>query len=107
MLIGFKYELPKQLYELANKKIPDLNSGYINGWLDEVDEYQLNHCSMYMVCDNEDDVLHNPMAIVARNDMQAVRQFNRITEKDTGTVMCEIIGNCEGVKVIPTGEKIS
>lgn len=107
MLIGFKYRLSPALADLASKEIIDLNGSYIKGWLDEVDVNQLNHCSMYMVCEQNDDSLRKPLAIIARNSFEALRKFSRFANEGTvGTVVCEIVGNCDGVKVEPTGETL-
>lgn len=103
MLIGFKYKLSPAFSKLARQEIPDLNEEYINGWLDSEDANQLYHCSMYMICEQQDEFLSNPLAIIARNSFEALQKFYKATEKNNGTVVCEILNSCEGVKVNPTG----
>lgn len=105
MLIGFKYRLSPALANLASKEIADLNGPYIKGWLDEVDVNQLNHCSMYMVCEQDNDILRKPLAIIARNSFEALRKFSRFANEGVaGTVVCEIVSNCDDIKVEPTEE---
>lgn len=104
MLIGFKYKLSPALVMLASNEVSGLDGQYIKGWLDYEDTNQLNHCSMYMVCEQDNDLLSNPLAIIARNTFEALSKFHRATKLNNGTVMCEIVNNCDGLKVEPTGE---
>lgn len=110
MYINFNYTLPDNLFILASEEIIGLNNNHqITGWVDQADINSriLNHCSLYMICEleiiNNENRLSNPVAIVAKNQTQAMQLFRAITEKDNGTVMCEIIDNCAGLKVKPTG----
>lgn len=110
MLIQFIYRLPDSLVSLMKDTIVDFNSNHITGWMDQMDANQIKHCSLFMICELETNdklnILRNPMAVVAKNDSQAVQIFSKVTNKTNGTVMCEITRDCTTIKVEPTGKTI-
>lgn len=107
MIVQFSYKLPESLVPLMNQAIMDFNDEYILGWVDQADAGNLRHCSMFMITELEthDDITinKNPIAIVAKNESQALEIYYRATENTNGSVFCNITENCSGIKVQPTG----
>lgn len=107
MLIEFQYKLPDGLIPLVNKSIVDFNNDTMIGWLDAADGSRLKHCALYMICESEEHsgmpVYRNPLAIVAKNTSAAMEAFYNITQKENGTILCEIASNCSKILVVPTG----
>ena len=53
MLINFIYKLPASLVPLTRKEMVGFTDDRIVGWFDQADVSQLKHCSMFMVCNYE------------------------------------------------------
>lgn len=104
-MIHFKYRLSDELVRLSQSTIVDFNSTVIPGLVDPGLVGQLNHCSLYMICqlDFKDttQVWKNPMAVVGRNDVDAMESYVRDTKNEDGAILCEITNNCQNIKVIP------
>lgn len=104
-MIKFICALPAGLVPLVNKTVVDYGLDYIRGIVDEGLTGQLRHCSMYMICEYENNhgvsVYRNPLAVVAHNDTEAMEAYVRTTGKENGSILCIIYDRCDNVKVEP------
>ena len=104
-MIKFKYILPEDIGSLVRGSMATPYAGYLVGYLPEELAHDLRHCYLYMVCEldyNKKDninVYSNPVAIVARNDGDALRTFSTETGKDNGMIYGEICNRCDKIKV--------
>ena len=111
-LIKFKYIVNSSLKPLimntfADIATPDSLVGYVDeGKLANMDS--LEHSSLFLTCDceftREDDRpsgYKSPIAIVAKNQTEAVQVYNSIYNTDEGVVICELERRCDKLKVIP------
>lgn len=110
MIVEFNYKLPESLVPLMNQEIMDFNDEYILGYVDQADAGNLKHCSMFMVTQLETydklSINKNPLAIVAKNETQALDIYFRATNNTDGAIFCNITENCSGIKVQPTGKQM-
>lgn len=104
-MIKFRYKVPDNLVPLMVQTIVEYSGDYIIGYLEENLSGQLRHTSLYLVCElefiNDVQVYKNPLAIVSRNDTEAVLLYNKVTGKDNGAMICEIVNRCDNIKVEP------
>jgi hypothetical protein len=80
---------------IANNVSPDINTKYLIGYLP--DNYRagsmLAMCKLYVVCsasadeDNPTLEYKNPVAVVAKNDSDAIRIYNEEFDKNDGTML--------------------
>lgn len=103
MLINFIYKLPASLVPLTRKEMIGFTDDRIVGWFDQADVSQLKHCSMFMVCNYEQNsnvtVYTDPVGIVARNEVQALEIYHKATNMVNGLVFCSIIDDCSNITV--------
>lgn len=107
MLTPFKYKLSEDITNLAMASMANFYDEYILGWMDPGDTHQLAHCSMYMVCeiiDARNNIIGNPVAIVAKNERRAMDIYNEATKKVDAMIYYCILDNCKNVKVLPIDE---
>jgi hypothetical protein len=104
-MIKFKYRLPDNLVPLVNKTIVDYGYDFLYGLMPEGIAYQLRHCSMYLICELESHnnlmVHRNPVAVVERNQQNAMDVYIEATGNKNGTILCEIIDRCDNISVEP------
>lgn len=105
-MITFRYAIKENLLPLVKENIVNYGSDYLIGYMEEGIAGQLKHVSLYLVCEmaepnNSMIIYQNPIAIVARNNTEAVRVFYELTQKDNGTVLCEIENRCDNLVVEP------
>lgn len=104
-MVKFKYKLPFDLVKLIKSTIVNYDYDYICGIMPKGLVGQLKHCSMYMICELENhdgiDVYSNPLAVVARNHTNAMETYVKNTEKENGSILCEIVDRCDNIKVEP------
>lgn len=105
MDIKFKYKIPNNLLPLVNATVVDYGLDYIYGFMPKDLSEKLNHCSLYMICEfefiNDLQVWRNPVAIVGRNEIDAMETYVKNTYKENGSVLCEIVNKCDSIKVEP------
>ena len=103
MAVKFKYRIPENLQPLVDKTVVDYGLNYVYGLMPEELAGQLRHCSLYMICEYENNnnfqVWRNPVAIVAPNEISAMETYVRNTHKENGSVLCEIVNRCDNIKV--------
>lgn len=103
MAIKFKYKIPDGLKPLVVETIPDYGSDYIYGLMPEELAGQLKHCSLYMVCEHENNdngqIWKNPIVIVGMNMNNAIESYAEITGNGNGSILCEISNRCDNIKV--------
>ena len=104
-MVKFKYRLPEALVPLVSTTVVDYGLDYVYGLMPKELIGQLRHCSMYMICEYEDhngvQVWRNPVAVVARNDVDAMEAYVKTMKKENGSVLCEIVNRCDNIKVEP------
>ena len=105
MAIKFKYRIPDNLLPLVNQTVSDFGMDYLYGLMPEELGGQLRHCSLYMICEFEDinglQVWRNPVAVVGKNEVEAMETYVRNIRKENGSVLCEIVNRCDNIKVEP------
>jgi len=105
-MIKFKYTLRDDLIQLVHGTISGFYGNYLEGYLPEDLAHDLKHCSLYMVCElsgklNRSNTYTKPIAIVARNDVDALNSYHTITESSNGTVYAELENRCDKLEVEP------
>ena len=105
MAIKFEYKIPDNLLPLVQQTIVDYGSDYLYGYMPEGLAGQLQHCSLYMVCEFESnngvDIWKNPLAIVSNNEVNAVETYSEATGSEIPSVLCEIVNRCDKIVVRP------
>lgn len=104
MIIEFKYKISDDIFALANKELVNFYDKYITGYLDEGDAHQLQHCSLYMVCeiiDYNNKIYGNAVAVVANNERRALEIYGECIPDKNAMIFYQILDNCKNVKVIP------
>lgn len=105
MAMKFKYTLPANLQPLVDQTVVDYGFDYVYGLLPEEIAGDLRHCSLYMICEldfvNGMQVWQNPVAVVGHNEIEAMETYVRETQKENGSVLCEIVNRCDNIKVEP------
>ena len=105
MVVRFKYRLPEHLVPLVAQTVANYGLDYVYGLMPKDLAGQLRHCSMYMICEYESndgiDVWTNPVAVVGYNEVSAMETYVRNIKKENGSVLCEIVGRCDNIKVEP------
>lgn len=102
-LIRFKYRLPDNLVPLVQKEIVDWPYDYLYGMMEPGIASQLRNHGLYMICElevhNNRNVYKNPVAVVAKNENEAIRVYHDDTGKENGLVFCEIVNRCDKITV--------
>lgn len=105
MAIRFKYKIPDNLLPLVNQTVVDYGYDYLYGLMPEELTSQLRHCSLYIICEfeyvNNLQVWRNPVAVVGKNEVEAMETYVINMKKENGSVLCEIINRCDNIKVEP------
>lgn len=105
MAIKFKYTIPQNLQPLVDQTIVNYGLDYLYGVMPEEIIGDLRHCSLYMICEldfvNNMQVWQNPVAVVGHNEVEAMEAYVRETQKENGSVLCEIVNRCDNIKVEP------
>lgn len=103
--IKFKYKIPENLLPLVNQTIVNYGLDYLYGLMPRELAGQLRHCSLYMICEYESSngisIWSNPVAVVGYNEVNAMETYVRNTNKENGSVLCEIVNRCDNIKVEP------
>lgn len=103
--IKFKYTLKPELAILVQQQVLNYPYDWLYGYLHKGIIGQLKHCSMYLITElefrNGLDIYQNPVAIVAKNDIEAMGYYRTISNKENGTVLAEIVNRCDNLKVEP------
>ena len=101
MIIKFKYKVPESIRSLMKEIVSDFNSEYLFGYVPEWLMNDLRHCSLYMVCELKDDdgvdVWSEPVVIVAPNEIDALETYFESTNKQYGSILCEITNRCDNI----------
>ena len=105
MAIRFKYKIPENLLPLVSQTVVNYGNDYLYGLMPEELTSQLRHCSLYMICEfefiNNLQVWQNPVAVVGRNEVDAMETYVKNMKKENGSVLCEIVNRCDNIKVEP------
>lgn len=110
-MIKFKYKVDGSFAKFMQNQILGFTGGYVLGLLPDYvigKNDLLRHCSMYLIVESdivdmgEDATYSNPVAVVARNDVDAVRLFKEYAGEDKcAFVLSTIVDRCDNVKVDP------
>lgn len=104
-MIQFKYTLSDDIGTLIQGTMASTYTGYLVGYLPDELAHDLHHCSLYMVCEldyNKKDninIYSNPVAVVARNEGDALSTFYAATNKGNGMVYGKLHDRCDKIKV--------
>lgn len=109
-MIKFKYTVNKNIAKLMSSTFTDIvnpNSliGYINA--EKISNTNLLfHSSLFLVCacvfkavDESPTDYKDPIAVVARNQTEAVGIYNSIFHTDEGVTICELEHRCDKLEV--------
>lgn len=104
-MVKFIYNVKQNLQSLIKSTIADYDDySKLVGYVDEGRIGSLEHTSVYLVCEMKYTdtlmVYTNPLAIIAKNDIEAVQLYNDVTSV-IGGVLCEMESNCSKLKVEP------
>jgi len=103
-MIKFKYNLNAGLINLIRSTIVDYGDEYIIGILEDSSKYQLSKMGIFLVCEentvNRNIIYSNPLAVVAKNQSDAIRIYYDYTGKDA-SVMCDLEAYANKAKVEP------
>lgn len=110
-MIKFGYKVDRGFAKFMENLIPGYAGTYVTGLLPDYvigKNDVLRHCSMYLIVesdivDMDDDATYsNPVAVVARNDVEAVKIFKEYAGEDKcAFVLSTILDRCDNIKVNP------
>lgn len=110
-MIKFKYKLNSGFAKFMQNQILGFNGSTIMGLLPDYvvgKEDLLRHCAMYLIVESDDVDLgtdatySNPIAVVARNDVDAVKLFKEYNgDGKSAFVLSTILDRCDNIKVEP------
>lgn len=109
-MIKFKYEVDNGMAGLIRSTFADVvNPNMLVGYVEKeklANIDLLRHNSLFLVCDcvfsATDDTpsdYKNPIAVVAKNQSEAIGIYNNIFKTDEGIVMCELKNRCDELEV--------
>lgn len=110
-MIKFKYKTDRSFAKFMQDQILGYTGTNLLGLLPDYVIGRadlLRHCSMYLIVesdlvDKDDDATYsNPIAVVAKNDLDAVRLFKEYVGEDKcAFVLSTILDRCDNIKVDP------
>ena len=102
-MIRFKYKIPATLEPLVRQTIVDFNDTYFYGMMEEGVAHNLQHYCLYLICQTQFvgsmTVYRNPVAVVVRNEADAIRIFYQDTGIDGASVRSVLETHCDNLKV--------
>lgn len=110
MMIKFKYNVNNNIAGLIQTTFSDvINPNTLIGYVDDSKLANINllaHNSLFLVCDcvfktgdKAPTDYKNPIAVVARNQTEAVGMYNSIFKTDEGITICELEHRCDKLEV--------
>lgn len=107
-MIKFKYKIPDNLIPLMRSEFLDYYDDYLIGYLPEELTGVLEHCSLYLVCNEQEHsgnviTYHDPIVIVAKNQCEVSEYYNTIvnTKGILWRVHSELQSKCNKLVVEP------
>lgn len=100
----FKYRLDNTIINLLQGIILGFNSDYLVGYLEEAVSTRINACSLYLVCDFDENpntgvqTYSNPICIVALNDSHAAKVYGELTGRPA-LILQVLSYNCSDLTV--------
>lgn len=109
-MIKFRYTVNKNIVGLIQSTFADVaNPNSLVGYVEKQklsNTNILHHSSLFLVCDCEFKTgdkaptnYKNPIAVVAKNQTEAVGVYNSIFKTDEGVVICELEHRCDELEV--------
>ena len=99
-MLKFKYIPKSNIVNLITSNISNYNGEYIEGIFEEETKNQIGTYGLYLVCELEfkggSSYYTNPLAVVAKNDYDAIRVFFMHTDKE-GSIVCKLADHCKDV----------
>jgi hypothetical protein len=103
-MIQFIYRPKPDVLDALHNNMVGFTSDFVNGYMEEGVTNQLHHKSLFLACENDYTEesglsMRNPVAIVAKNESEAITLYGEVTNCDNATVFARLEDRCNGLEV--------